>query len=87
MTAQLNEEEYLKGLCVEAHRLVYGESASVRMAVRATKRNLESELGHVGPAGNKHASWSAGRPEYATIDVLLETENAGGEVRGHTSSQ
>ena len=80
MTANLNDDEYVKGIAIESFRLIYNESAAVRMAIRSTKRIMEAELGHVG-ADSKHPSWRAGRPDYASIQSLLETDNAGGEVR------
>ena len=80
MTANLNDEEWVNGLVVESYALVYDGSASVRMATRSVKREIASVLGHVGSEA-KHPTWAAGRPEYASIQALLETDNAGGEVR------
>ena len=61
MTAHLMDEDWVNGIAVESYALVYDASASVRMATRSVKREVESVLGHVG-SGAKHPSWTAGRP-------------------------
>ena len=82
MVASLNDDTWVDGILAEAYTEVWSGRAGDHLTRKYTRKLMAKTLAHIGDNADRPAGFDpAVTSQFQSVDALLESSNAAGEVR------